>query len=249
MNRRLASWLVALLIVALPGEAFAGKAAFGEWAAAVVAGDWRGANGLRIDAFDNARRDLADALVGAGFDAANIRQFSPDIRQGVHDATPDGLSKHWFELTKQAPAGCLLYVTSHGTPGKIVMGKRELKPRDIDFMLDFTCADRPTVVVLSACYSGSFIPALAHANRLVVTASRSDRSSFGCGSGFDYPVFDACVLKALPKASDFTALAHATQSCVSAREKAEKLTPPSEPQVSMGEDVAKLISRLSLKPD
>jgi hypothetical protein len=246
---RPATLLVALLVALLPGPAAAGKASFGDWAAAVVAGDWRGANGLRIDAFDNARRDLAEALVGAGFDAANVRQFSPDARQGVHDATPEGLSRHWFELTKQAPAGCLLYVTSHGTPGKIVMGKRELKPRDIDFMLDFTCADRPTVVVLSACYSGSFIPALAHANRLVVTASRSDRSSFGCGSGFDYPVFDACVLKALPKASDFTALASATKTCVAAREKAEKLTPPSEPQISIGEDVARLIPALSLKPD
>lgn len=241
--------LVALMAALLPAPATAGKAAFGEWAAAIVAGDWRGANGLRIDAFDNARRDVTLALIDAGFTAENIQQFSPDSRQGVLDATPDGLSKRWFSLTKQAPAGCLLYVTSHGTPGKIVMGKRELKPRDIDFMLDFSCADRPTVVVLSACYSGSFIPALAHPNRLVVTASRSDRSSFGCGSGFDYPVFDACLLKALPKAPDFTALASATQSCVASREKAEKLSPPSEPQVSLGEDVAKLIPKLSLKPD
>ncbi len=246
---RLVPLLVTLLLATLPGEASAGKSAFGEWAAAIVAGDWRGANGLRIDAFDNARRDIADALVGVGFTAENIQQFSPDSRQGVLDATPDGLSKNWFSLTRQAPAGCLLYVTSHGTPGKIVMGKRELKPRDIDFMLDFTCADRPTVVVLSACYSGSFIPALAHPNRLVVTASRSDRSSFGCGSGFDYPVFDACVLKVLPRATDFTSLASATQNCVASREKAEKLSPPSEPQVSLGEDVAKLIPKLSLRPD
>lgn len=245
---RVALWL-ALLLLALPGEARAGKASFGQWAAAVVAGDWRGANGLRIDAFDNARRDLADALVGAGFDRANIRQFSPDDRQGVLAATPDGLSKSWFSLTKQAPAGCLLYVTSHGTPGRIIMGKRELKPSDIDVMLDFSCADRPTVVVLSACYAGSFIPALAQANRMVVTAARADRSSFGCGSGFDYPVFDACVLKALPKAADFVSLAGAAQGCVATREKAEKLTPPSEPQVSVGEDVARVIPKLSLRPD
>ena len=241
-------WVVLLLIAPL-GEAHAGKAAFGGWAAAVVAGDWRGGNGLRIDAFDNARRDLANALVGAGFEPANIRQFSPDVRQGVLDASPDGLSKSWFELTRQASAGCLLYVTSHGTPGKIVMGKRELRPRDIDLMLDFTCADRPTVVVLSACYAGSFIPTLAQANRLVVTAARADRSSFGCGAGFDYPVFDACVLKALPVATDFGALVASAQSCVAAREKAEKLVPPSEPQLSLGEDIAKLVPRLSLRPD
>ena len=241
--------LLLLALLALPAEARAGKAAFGDWAAAVVAGDWRGANGLRIDAFDNARRDVTNALIAAGFQPANVRQFSPDTRQGVLDATPDGLSKTWFELTRQAPAGCLLYVTSHGTPGRIVMGKRELRPRDIDVMLDFSCAGRPTIVVLSACYAGSFIPTLAEPNRLVLTAARADRSSFGCGAGFDYPVFDACVLKALPSAPDFAALAASARTCVAAREKAEKLVPPSEPQVSLGEDIARLMPRLSLKPD
>ncbi len=245
---RLTSLLVALLL-AIPGQAFAGKAAFSEWAAAVVAGDWRGANGLRIDAFDNARRDVTLALIAAGFTAENVRQFSPDSRQGVFDATPDGLSKNWFELTKQAPAGCLLYVTSHGLPGKIVMGKKELRPRDIDMMLDFSCANRPTIVVLSACYSGSFIPTLAQGNRLIIAAARSDRTSFGCGAGFDYPVFDACVLEALPKAADFAKLSSSAQTCVAAREKKDKMVPPSEPQISMGEDLAKMIPALSLKPD
>ena len=129
------------------------------------------------------------------------------------------------------------------------MGKRELRPRDIDLMLDFTCADRPTVVVLSACYAGSFIPTLAQANRLVVTAARAARRSFGCGVAFDYPVFDACMLKALPVAADFAALVASARTCVAAREKAEKLVPPSEPQLSLGEDIAKLMPRLSLKPD
>jgi hypothetical protein len=241
-------WLLAALAL-LAAPAQAGKAAFGEWAAAVVAGDWRGGNGLRIDAFDNARRDIAAGLVAAGFDAANVKQFSPDERQGVLDASPDGLSKSWMQLTRQAPVGCLLYVTSHGMPGRIVMGKREVRPRDLDLMLDFTCAGRPTVVVLSACYAGSFIPTLAEPNRLVLTAARADRTSFGCGSGFTYPVFDECILKGLPTAPDFAALAASTRICVAAREKAEKLEPPSEPQVALGEDIAKLLPALSLRPD
>lgn len=239
--------LVALALVAAP--AHAEKSAFGDWAAAVVAGDWRGANGLRIEAFDNARRDIADALVDAGFARANIRQFSPDPRDGVLDASPDSLSRSWFELTQQAPGGCLLYVTSHGTPGKIVMGSREVRPRDLDIMLDFSCAGRPTVVVLSACYAGSFMPTLAEPNRLVVTAARADRPSFGCDAGFVYPVFDGCILKALPTAPHFPALAASAKACVAAREKREKMTPPSEPQVSIGEDIARLVPSLSLKPD
>ena len=37
------------------------------------------------------------------------------------------------------------------------------------------------VVVVSACYSGGFVPALADARTLVITAARHDRPSFGCG--------------------------------------------------------------------
>jgi len=239
-----------LALLALGAEPVrAGKAAFGGWAAAVVAGDWRGANGLRIEAFDNARRDLAAALVRSGFDPSNLHQFSPDPRQGVLDATPEALSNRWFELTSRARAGCLVYVTSHGVEGRINMGKRELRPRDLDLMLDFTCADRPTVVVLSACHSGSFVPTLAQANRLVVAAARADRTSFGCNAGSTYPYFDECVLKALSSARDFVAVAESARTCVTAREKAEKLAPPSEPQISVGEDVAELLPKLSLRPD
>jgi hypothetical protein len=241
--------LLVAALLAFPGPARAGSAAFGEWAAAVVAGDWRAGNGLRIDAFDNARRDIAAALIAAGFSGQNVRQFSTDPRQGANVATPGGLASSWFELTRQATAGCLLYVTSHGMPGEIAMGKRKLRPQDIDVMLDFTCNGRPTVVVLSACYSGSFIPVLADADRMVITAARADRSSFGCGEGATYPYFDECVLKAIPKVSDFVALAASARTCVAAREKAERLEPPSEPQLSVGETIAPLLRRLSLKPD
>ena len=38
----------------------------------------------------------------------------------------------------------------------------------------------PTAVLLSACYSGSFVPALGDGYRVLLTASAADRSSFGC---------------------------------------------------------------------
>jgi hypothetical protein len=39
---------------------------------------------------------------------------------------------------------------------------------------------RHKVVVISACYSGVFIPRLANPNVLVITAADADHSSFGC---------------------------------------------------------------------
>jgi hypothetical protein len=39
---------------------------------------------------------------------------------------------------------------------------------------------RHKVVVISACYSGVFIPPLANPNVLVITAADADHPSFGC---------------------------------------------------------------------
>ena len=40
--------------------------------------------------------------------------------------------------------------------------------------------DTPTTVILSACYSGSLLPKLASAQRIILTAAAADRNSFGC---------------------------------------------------------------------
>jgi hypothetical protein len=90
------------------------------------------------------------------------------------------------------------------------------------------------VVVISACFSGVFVPALAGRNRMVLTAARPDRASFGCGEQDEYTFFDACVLGALPQAHDFAALGTAAQACVAKREAETGAMPPSEPQMEVG---------------
>ncbi|WP_285518486.1 C13 family peptidase, partial [Thermolongibacillus altinsuensis] len=45
------------------------------------------------------------------------------------------------------------------------------------------------VIVVNACYSGGFIPPLRGNDTLVMTAARSDRSSFGCGTESDITYF------------------------------------------------------------
>ena len=109
-----------------------------------------------------------------------------------------------------------------------------LRPGVLANMLDQTCGKRPTVVVMSACLSGVFVPALAQSNRMVLTAARPDRTSFGCGQDNKYPYFDECFLSSMPRAANFGALAVAARECVRVRETAEKLTPPSEPQIWVG---------------
>ena len=212
---------------------------FSDWAAIVVAGDDHASHsGDLTETFDNARRDVARTLVRKGFTPSNVAQFSmrparyPDARPRLADL--DSIDHALGTLTVRARSGCLIYFTSHGAPEGLALDDDLVSPRTLAHVIARACAARPTVVILSACYSGVFVPALKSPDRMILTAARRDRSSFGCGESDKYPFFDACVLETLPAAPDFPSLAPAVRSCVARREREEDMAPPSEPQVWIG---------------
>ncbi|MDP3490135.1 MAG: C13 family peptidase [Phenylobacterium sp.] len=223
-------------------------APFETWAAVVVAGDAKGSLGGPTEAFDNARRDIAKAFTGLGLASAQIAQFSvrPEAERG---ARPQKASARaiYQTLSDLAPAaaGCLVYFTSHGDPRGVLVNDEILPPAILGAMLDRSCGTKPTVVVISACFSGVFVPALAKPNRMILTAARPDRTSFGCGEADTYPYFDACFLGALDEVGDFISLSRAVVSCVREREQAEGLSPPSEPQVWIGPQLRPLLPLLT----
>ena len=243
--RRLAAVLAGLALAAFAGSASA-AAPLANWAAIFVAGDARDHDGGPSEGFDNARRDLAKAFVAAGFDPEHIRQFSvrperyPDTRPLKSELID--ITAELARLAAKAPDGCLIYFTSHGSPQGALVGDEMLSPGLATHLVASTCADRPTVVVISACYSGVFVSALQAPNRLVLTAARPDRSSFGCGQTDKYPYFDECVLQSLPGSSDFAGLGRAAQACVATRETAEHLAPASEPQMAIGGDMRPMLA-------
>jgi hypothetical protein len=227
----LAAWLFTVLPACAAASPFSG------WAAVVVAGDWRAHGGGPTEAFDNARRDVGLALVSAGFQRQNLREFStrpqrykPRPGKSGIDAVYDALSA----LAARAPDGCLVYFTSHGAPDGVVVDDQLLAPGVLGAMLDQACGARPTIAVISACFSGVFVPELAAPNRMVLTAARPDRTSFGCGEADRYPYFDDCFLSAFPTARDFPQLGAAVQACVARREVETGAKPPSEPQLAVG---------------
>lgn len=237
------------LLLAAPVQA-AGP--FDDWAAVVVAGDWRGSNGGRTAAFDNARRDVSRQLERMGFRPDNIAQFSTEPQRfkdpGLLKSEPVKIFDTLKALSGKARTGCLVYFTSHGAPQGVLVGDEILPPNILARMLDSTCGDRPTVVVMSACFSGVFLRPLARPNRMILTAARPDRTSFGCSEDSRYPFFDDCVLKEAPASRDFAALAPAIRACVAAREKLENMTPPSEPQIYVGPELRPMLPLLTF-PD
>ncbi len=239
LARGVALWaaLVWLIASSAPQPTRA-DAALSDWAAVFVAGDWHAHSGAPSQAFDNARHDVARAFVAAGLSPDNIAEFS--VRPWLYPtprplkADPDTIGATLKRLAAKAPGGCLAYISSHGSGEGVVLDGSILAPSGMAQILDEACGDRPTVVILSACFSGVFIPTLLTPNRLIITAARSDRSSFGCGESDRYPYFDDCILKSLSHAADFWALGQAAQACVEARELSEQLSPPSSPQMQAG---------------
>lgn len=242
-------WLITGLWLAQAAPATAASA-FGDWSAVVIAGDWHAHSGGPSEAFDNARRDISRAFEQAGFEPQNLRQFSvrPERYKDTNPAKsdPQGIYSALTDLTARATGGCLIYFSSHGAPQGVVVDRQLLPPGVLASMLDNTCGKRPTVVIISACFSGVFVPALAGANRMVLTAARPDRSSFGCGEADKYPYFDQCVLESLPGAPDFATLGRTVQACVAAREIREGMKPPSEPQLFIGAALKPLLPLYSL---
>ena len=234
-----AGWFLYPLVAPPPPVA---KSFFDDWGAVVVAGDWRASNGKPSEVFDNGRREIAQKLISLGFRRDNVLQYSVWPEKYAHEqvqaATGDDITEGLLQIGKRAPGGCFVYFTSHGTQEGIIISDRLVGPPPIAERIEAACGDRPTVVVVSACFAGQFIRPLRGPRRIVFTAARPDRSSFGCGEQDEYTFFDACVLSEFDRAANFNELASFVDDCVKKRETELKVDPPSEPQYYLGPEVA-----------
>jgi len=226
--------VILALILCFSAASSAAAANFSNWAVMVIAGDNHSHSGGPSPVFDNARRDLVRAFSQIGFNPDNIVQFSVTPDKDALPVDPQSIAINLWDLTNRAPGGCLIYYTSHGTPKGIIMDNGQMGPDNWSAIVNNACGKKPAVIVMSACFSGQFVPVLAGGNRMVMTAAREDRTSFGCGEMDHYTFFDDCFLRAMPMAGDFPGLGSLVQQCVAEREAQMKATPPSEPQVSVG---------------
>ncbi|PHN30625.1 C13 family peptidase [Pseudomonas sp. ICMP 561] len=129
-----------------------------------------------------------------------------------------------------------IYLTSHGTSEhELVLDQPRLELADLpaDELAEALAPlkNRDKVIVISACYSGGFIPALKDERTLVMTASRADRVSFGCSEEADFTYFgDALFAKALVETDDLQQAFSDAKAFVAEREIADNYE-ASEPQI------------------
>lgn len=146
------------------------------------------------------------------------------------------------ELMDPAEDVLVLYTTSHGAPFGIVYndgdeGYGAISPARLWSMLDDLHLRR-RLVILSACFSGVFVPMLASEDSVVLTAAAADRTSFGCQADSDWTFFgDAMVNHGLRKAQPLAAAAKEAGGLIGQWEAKGKLQ-PSRPQVAIGSRAA-----------
>jgi hypothetical protein len=137
-----------------------------------------------------------------------------------------------------------LILTSHGSPdGLAVKAGRltqTLTPSSLADMLARTSV-RHKVVVISACYSGVFIPRLANPDVLVITAADANHPSFGCQDKAKWTYFgDAFFNVALRRARSLKEAFVVARALVRKRELREQFE-PSNPLMAGGANVQPLL--------
>jgi hypothetical protein len=147
----------------------------------------------------------------------------------------------------------VLFLTSHGSQeeGLYVhngsLPLNSIEPEEIRRALDAS-GIKWRVIIVSACYAGTFIEPLQDDDTLIITAADAEHTSFGCAADRDLTYFGEAFLRdALPKAPSLEAAFEVAREDIARREQAEKLT-PSRPQIFVGTEMRAKLAALGPLP-
>lgn len=210
------------------------------WKAVLVAGD------DSVPVFENAVTALSGQFRRRGVADIRVLSASPRASRSETRATAGNLDQALKSLNLGGNDGCLLYFTSHGSEAGLLMSQdkdneQTLSPELMARVVNASCAGRPTVVVVSACHSGTFLrDDIVADDRIVLTAARKERVSFGCDFRLRYNYFDGCLLAEIDRSATWSDLFGRTRACIE-RLEAGLNEKPSEPQASFGQRVKDLL--------
>lgn len=204
-----------------------------QWRAVLIAGD------SSTPAFDNGVEEMRAKLQARG--VTNIAIYSADP-----ESVPRNRLSSSGNIASALQGGggqaCLAFMTSHGSEGGFYLrpDRRLLSPAALDRLLTQGCGSLPTVVVVSACHSGTFIDnGVRKPNRVILTAAATNRTSFGCGADDEYTYYDWCLLHQFDGATTWSELSAATRTCVEGLERKMGIR-ASMPQLFVGSEVSNL---------
>ena len=173
--------------------------------------------GNEQNVFDNFISDFGTALKKS-MNVASITELHASTKGQWQVSGLRELEQSLTTLQPQSNEGCLVYLTGHGAPDGIMMSADTpaifVRPTRMESMLN-ACAGHKTVLVVSACFSGVYAkPGITRPERVVMTASAADVTSFGCSNNNRYTFFDQCFLDAWPRNNAWGGLADEIRRCV-----------------------------------
>lgn len=216
----------------------------------IAADDWKalvvgGADDRPI--YDFAAEDVAGRLRSAGVTRVALHTASLTAPDGSPRPTARlaSLRQSLGDLGIRQGEACLLYFSSHGEAGTLRLADEPnghaASVTDLDRLATAACGDRPTVLVLSGCETGSFITAqLERPNRIIIAAAARGRATYAAKLDERHGAFDRCLIGAYDSgATTWRELFQRVLPCVAERE-AWLRVPASRPQASFGAAVADL---------
>jgi hypothetical protein len=192
---------------------------------------------------------LADRFGARGRVVTLANSLADPLRHPL--ATPASLSAATRALaSRMNPEDVLMvYLTSHGEHETLVAGDRAsgtqaLTADALDRILDEARAPH-TVAVISACRSGSFVPAVRAPDRLVITAAAADRNSFGCSDANEWTWFGKAFFDEALRETRSLPDAFVLAARIVAAWEAESGEVPSRPQVAEGAGIGRALEDLA----
>jgi hypothetical protein len=200
------------------------------------------AAGNEQNVFDNFILDFAAVLKGSN-NIASFTELHASVDERWQASGLRALERSLTTLKPQEGEGCLVYLTGHGAPEGIALSADTptifVRPTRMESMLS-GCAERTTILVVSACFSGVYLrPGITRPERIVMTASAADLTSFGCSNNNRYTFFDQCFLDAWPRHDQWGMLADEVERCVRTTERSGSF-PSSKPQFFFGPGLREL---------
>jgi len=205
------------------------------WSAVLIAGD------NNSPAFDNGVESMREKLAQRGVQQIRVLSSNPSRAAAGQMASSGNV--HTAVRGLAGGQACLAFITTHGeVKGAFLRpDRRFLDPASLDAALQTGCGNAPTVVIVSACHSGTFLTnEMRRPNRIILTAASRDRTSFGCGAKDLYTYYDQCLLQSMDQGQTWAEVAATTRSCVENLERTLAVRTSSEPQAYFGASVAGL---------
>lgn len=148
----------------------------------------------------------------------------------------------------------VLYISTHGHPITGLAYKNKnlasgfIGPKYLANMLEEN-GIKKRLIIISACFSGIFIPEIGNEESVIVTAAAHDRASFGCRPDNDWTFFGyAFINQALRTGIEFKMAFNNARNIINSWEKKARLK-SSNPQIKVGENANWLYELDKIKTD